>query len=121
LIVWEDIVNNKGRIWLPALAAMTILFAAPAPVLASEEDKMCEKALGAKGFPSKISSVASLNAIQVWADTVQEKYGPDYSMWHNAGKASLKCEKLKKSAFTACFAKGQPCKATTSKTASKDK
>lgn len=96
---------------LLAATAIAAALAVPSTAIANEEPNNCEKKLGAKGFPNKIHSVASLNAIRVWVQMAEEKYGPDYSMWHNASKTSLKCEKLKNSDFIGCFAKGTPCKA----------
>ncbi len=88
--------------------------AAPAGEAVAE----CQKKVSNKGRPHRISSVANLEAIRAWSQKAM-KYGEQYSMWHNAKSATIKCEKLPRSDYFVCFASGKPCPASKSgKTAS---
>lgn len=94
-----------------ALLAGISLSSGPEPALAGEE-RTCGKFLAVKGFPNKTETVASLSAVRLWTDAAQKTNGPEYAMWHNAGRKELKCVFVQKSEYMMCFAKGLPCKAS---------
>lgn len=70
----------------------------------------CYKKIGIKGRPHKLNTVASLSAVRQWSQAAN-KHGEQYAMWHNAANSSIKCEKLPRSDYYACFASGKPCPA----------
>lgn len=74
-----------------------------------DPSKLCYKAINLNGLPHKLSTVAGLSAVRQWTQAAM-KYGEDYSMWHNAVSASIKCEKFPRSDYYMCFAKGKPCR-----------
>lgn len=75
-----------------------------------EPAKLCHKGIKGTGLPNKLSTIASLSAIRLWTQ-VAMKHGENYSMWHNAKSAGVKCEKIKNSDFYRCIASGKPCRA----------
>lgn len=75
------------------------------------QNPACYKKINVKGRPHRISTVASLSAVRMWSQLAM-KHGDSYSMWHNAKGTSVKCEKLPRSDYYACFAAGKPCRAT---------
>ena len=78
----------------------------------------CQKNVSVKGRPHKMNTLASLGAVRAWTQKAM-KYGEQYSMWHNAKSPNLKCEKLTRSDYYVCYAKGKPCRAANAgKTAS---
>lgn len=74
-----------------------------------DELLQCKKKIAGRGFPNLIETLAGLNAVKVWSETAREKHGADFAMWHNAGGASLKCNKIEKSGYVVCAAIGKPC------------
>ncbi|GBE42610.1 MAG TPA: hypothetical protein ENH05_02090 [Rhizobiales bacterium] len=79
---------------------------------AAEEPVQCQKKLGVKGRPHRISTVATLTAVRAWVQ-VASKYGKEYTIWNEAENGTIKCEKLERSDYYMCFASGKPCRATT--------
>lgn len=77
-----------------------------------EAEPQCQKKVGTAGRPHKLNTVASLSAVRAWSQRAM-KHGENYSMWHNAEGASIKCEKLPRSDYYKCFASGKPCKGST--------
>ncbi len=75
----------------------------------ANQSPACHKRIIIRGRPHRISTVAGLNAIRVWAQEAM-KHGDAYGMWHNARGSSVKCEKLPRSDYYACFAEGKPCR-----------
>lgn len=70
----------------------------------------CQKPLIVIGRPHKLSTVASLSAVRAWVEQAK-KYGEEYTMWHNARGAKIKCEKYPRSDYYKCIAGGVPCRA----------
>ena len=91
---------------------LTALLVEPGKSYASDgndELLQCKKKISGRGFPNLIESLAGLNAVKVWSETAREKHGAKFAMWHNAGNASLKCNKMEKSGYVVCAAIGKPC------------
>lgn len=87
-----------------------ILASTFAPALAAEQNGTCERLFSAKGFPNKNEAVAQLSAVRLWSETVKEMHGPEFSVWHKAGRQALRCKPDKEPGYIYCTAKGQPCK-----------
>ncbi len=87
---------------------------------AAEEVVQCQKKLGVKGRPHRISTVATLTAVRAWVQYA-EKYGKEYAIWNEAEKGTIKCEKLERSDYYVCFASGKPCLTKTLSTAAPKK
>lgn len=79
----------------------------------------CEKPIAAKGFPNQTETMARLSAIRLWTQAAAEKFGPEFSMWHNADAQVLRCNTVQRSSYVACFARGRPCKAKPGKTSAR--
>lgn len=75
-----------------------------------EAANLCHKGIKSVGLPNKLSAIAGLSAIRLWTQ-VAMKHGENYSMWHNAQSAGVKCEKFKNSDYYKCVASGKPCRA----------
>lgn len=98
----------------------TLVFLALIPLMTSHasgaedgdkgDDVRCEKKISAQGRPSTISAIAGMNAVRQWVEFAKQKFGPDYSMWHNASEKNLDCERKENSQIIVCFAKASPCK-----------
>jgi hypothetical protein len=80
------------------------------PAQAGSGERSCGRRVVAKGFPNKIKTVANLSALRIWSETVKDKHGADYAMWHNAKGSSIKCSPVQKSDYFMCIAMGRPCK-----------
>lgn len=95
------------------LLALTPLLTPASATDKSEPEALCKKGVAAKGYPDLIKSIASLSALRSWSQTVNNKHGSNYSMWHNAKSQAMECEQKENSDFFVCIVSGKPCKATT--------
>lgn len=80
------------------------------PAGSGDGARECLKRIATPGRPHRIRSMANLNAARAWTRLAQE-HGEAYAMWHNAGGASMECEKLGGSDYYQCTAAGAPCRA----------
>lgn len=91
------------------LAAATAASAGATAVQAAD-DSNCKRKVVAKGFPNRTETVASLSAVRLWVEATRRKYGPDYSMWHNAASPAVRCNLVDDySGYRMCIAIGRPC------------
>ena len=96
--------------------AFAAFCAASGPVQAADDDQNCRKRLVAKGFPSRIETIAGLSAVRAWSETAKATHGASFGMWHNAESSMLKCTPVKESdGYYSCLAMGRPCLASTVK------
>jgi hypothetical protein len=99
-----------GFLATPELALATSKKSEQPAASSGEPDQLCRKGIKRSGLPSKLSSVANLSAIRLWTQAAM-KHGGNYSMWHNAQSAGVKCEKIENSVYYRCVASGKPCRA----------
>jgi len=99
-----------GFLATPELAQATAKKSEQPAASHGKHGQLCGKGIKRYGLPSKLSSVANLSAIRLWIQAAG-KHGGNYSMWHNAQSAGVKCEKFENSDYYRCVASGKPCRA----------
>lgn len=112
--------RNKPKTWIILIACIfppcTLIFF----MIAAEEwrtnlemavgfRKECKASHMTSGFVRKSIPLAEMSAITAWIREVQV-YGNDYSLWSNASRKIMKCEKLRGSDYISCTARASPCK-----------
>ena len=98
-----------------AAIAFVVVQSAPTTALGGGHNE-CRKPLAASGQPSRLRSLAQLNAMRGWvreAGAIDQRYG----LWHNAADRQVDCQELPNSLLIRCIAKAKPCPGTSSEPA----
>ena len=97
---------------LATIAALTFVAVQGAPTTAlGTVHGECRKPLTAPGQPSRLRSLAQLNAMRDWvrqAGAIDQRYG----LWHNAADRQVDCQELPNSLLIRCIATAKPCAGT---------
>lgn len=77
---------------------------------ATTEELQCEKAVKTTGPGNQIESMAKLQTIITWSETVKTKYTGDHSQWHYAREKRVSCKRADGSRYFYCQISAAPCR-----------
>jgi hypothetical protein len=108
--------GNQMRTPLHSIWLAILLSGLTIPVLAStlaaevpEEQTRCKKPIKINGPANQIKSMAELQTIILWTESVADRFSTNYAHWHNAKSKRIKCKRSSGSRYFYCELTASPC------------